>query len=325
MAVTPIAKTTRHANVAKSVEQVNAPKTARQARAEKADDRAPSRERAAPRGRRWQAAHALVQKDPSILGSGARPGASDRGRSRTPSTGIAAPVVRSPWQYRGGRDRRAQGDGGEGRSDHCAAGANDAATERSVVVTAAAEGLRPDRSSARDSPRDRGHRGPRGRASLGAAGPGCGSPASLGYRSWLVQPAARAQVGCVAAASSPDGRHRLCDRDGGNTSSTTGRRRPARSSQRRAKSYADGPRRLPGDDHVLLDRRRDDLPGPERWHRRLRGRVHQDRDVPCSLRRNRAWLGLRGRVRALKRAAARGVTAPLGVEENRMPWGGLLR
>jgi hypothetical protein len=47
--------------------------------------------------------------------------------------------------------------------------------------------------------------------------------------------------------------------------------------------------------------------------------------VPCSLRRNRAWLGLRGRVRALKRAAARGVTAPLGVEENRMPWGGLLR
>ena len=69
MAITPIAKTTRHASVAKSVEQVDAPTTARQARAEKADDPSPlMRAVLHLEAGEWQAAHALVQKDPSTLG-----------------------------------------------------------------------------------------------------------------------------------------------------------------------------------------------------------------------------------------------------------------
>jgi len=69
MAVTPIAKTTRQASVAKSVEQVDAPKTARQARAEKADDSIPlARAVRHLEAGEWQAAHALVQKDASLLG-----------------------------------------------------------------------------------------------------------------------------------------------------------------------------------------------------------------------------------------------------------------
>jgi hypothetical protein len=69
MAVTPIAKTTRHANVAKSVEQADAPKTARQARSEKADDATPlARAVRHLEAGEWQAAHTLVQKDASLLG-----------------------------------------------------------------------------------------------------------------------------------------------------------------------------------------------------------------------------------------------------------------
>jgi hypothetical protein len=69
MAITPIAKATRTARVAKSVEQVDAPKTARQARSEKANDPTPlTRAVRHLEAGEWQAAHALVQKDASLLG-----------------------------------------------------------------------------------------------------------------------------------------------------------------------------------------------------------------------------------------------------------------
>jgi hypothetical protein len=69
MAITPIAKATRQANVAKSVEQVDAPKSARQARAEKTDEPSPlARAVRHLEAGEWQAAHTLVQKDASLLG-----------------------------------------------------------------------------------------------------------------------------------------------------------------------------------------------------------------------------------------------------------------
>jgi hypothetical protein len=69
MAATPVPKALRHAAVPNAVQDVPPPKSARQARAEKTADPTPlARAVRHLEAGEWQAAHALVQKDASVLG-----------------------------------------------------------------------------------------------------------------------------------------------------------------------------------------------------------------------------------------------------------------
>ena len=124
MAVTPDAKAARQGAVAKSAQEVTPPKTARQARAEKPAE--PSDIAKAVRhleAGEWQAAHALVQKDATLLGCWAHglvhliEGDLEQCEVLVPSRTPAAPA----WEHGRRGDRRVEG-GGAARDAVSAAG-----------------------------------------------------------------------------------------------------------------------------------------------------------------------------------------------------------